>query len=152
MAQVTFYTLDAVTDERLAEFIAEMTCAYMRERQRILILCADQAQAEQIDEQLWQLPANAFIPHNLVGEGPPQGTPVLIAWTPLTTQTGHRTVLINLSQDVPEQAQKYRTVIETVPVADAAREAARARYRVYRQLGMTLQTLPASLNVEGHHG
>ncbi len=152
MSQATFYTLDEITDERANEFVCSLIYGLMQQRQRVLLLCATQAQAEAFDELLWQQPTQAFIPHNLVGEGPEQGTPVLIAWLPLPQNIGHRTAVINVSQAPVTNAAKYRTLIELVPVEPKARQNAREHYKLYRQQGMQMQNLVARLNVEGHHG
>lgn len=152
MAQATFYTLDDITDEQANTFVCSLVYGLMQQRQRILLLCETQAQAEDLDELLWQQPTQAFIPHNLLGEGPAQGTPVLIAWLPLEQPVGHRTAVINLSHAPIADALKYRSLIELVPVETQARQRAREHYKFYRQQGMQLQNLVARLNVEGHHG
>jgi len=152
VAQATFYTLDEITDERANEFVCSLVYGLMQQRQRVLLLCETQAQAEALDELLWQQPTQAFIPHNLVGEGPEQGTPVLIAWLPLPQNVGHRTAVLNISQTPIANATKYRSLIELVPVEEHARQRAREHYKLYRQQGMQMQNLVARLNVEGHHG
>lgn len=152
MSQATFYTLDEITDERANEFVCSLAYGLMQQRQRVLLFCSTQEQAEALDELMWQQPTQAFIPHNLVGEGPAQGTPVLIAWLPLPQNIGHRTAVINLSQEPVATATKFRTLIELVPVEPAARQKAREHYKLYRQQGLQMQNLVARLNVEGHHG
>lgn len=143
--QARFYTLDEITDEQTNAFVCSLVHELLQERQRILIVCEQQAQAEALDELLWQLPVDAFVPHNLMGEGPTQGTPVLLTWLPLPEQVGQRTAVINLSQTPIQQAQKFRLLIELVPVATAARQRAREHYKLYRQQGMQMQNLMARL-------
>jgi len=148
----TFYTLDEITDERANDFVCSLVYGLMQQRQRVLLLCETQEQAETLDELLWQQLTQAFIPHNLVGEGPEQGTPVLIAWLPVPQNVGHRTAVINVRNAPITNAAKYRTLIELVPVEATARQTAREHYKFYRQQGMQMQNLVARLNVEGHHG
>ena len=83
MKKATFYLLetDAQTEglsavEALVCDLAEMR---WREGKRVLIACEDEQQAIRLDEALWQRPANAFVPHNLAGEGPKYGAPVELA-------------------------------------------------------------------------
>lgn len=152
MSHATFYTLDSIGDAQLPVFVCQLTTQFMRQSQRVLLLCKDQTQAEQYDEWLWQQPAEAFVPHNLAGEGPQQGTAVLLAWLPLSQPTGHRSVVINLTGAALEQPTRYRRVIEFVPIEDDARATARDIYRIYRQQGLKLENLMAAVNVEGHHG
>ncbi|RUO39318.1 DNA polymerase III subunit chi [Aliidiomarina taiwanensis] len=152
MAVARFYTLDEVTDKGADSFVCSLVYELTQQRQRVLLLCANQEQAEQYDELLWAMPTDAFIPHNLVGEGPEKGTPVLIAWLPLTAPLGHYPTVVNLTQAAIPAEVKFRTLIELVPVAAEQRQRAREHYKLYRQQGLQMQNLVARINVEGHHG
>lgn len=150
MAQGRFYILDQLDDKQLLQFVCQLVCEQYRQGMRIAVMASDQAQAEALDELLWQLPADAFIAHNLLGEGPPTGTPVMISW-PQQQQAfqGHRQCLINLAFEVPEQAQRSRLAIDFVPTEESARAQARERYKQYRQLGFTLNTEQAGFTTTG---
>jgi DNA polymerase-3 subunit chi len=146
MPNVTFYLLDE-TDERhqqpahfaLACLLA--TRSY-RQKQKCLVYCQDQKQAEQFDELLWQLPNDAFVPHNLTGEGPLGGAPVEICWQ--TPNQFNRSVLINLAENIPDFHQRFRQVIDFVPAKEQLKPLARERYKQYRAAGCQLDTLVAS--------
>ena len=76
MPQVVFYQLSA-GDTSVASRASELIADAFANKQKISVLCDTQKQAEEVDEFLWQLPANRFVPHNLYGEGPQSGTPVI---------------------------------------------------------------------------
>lgn len=99
-------------------------------------------QAEQFDELLWQLPNDAFVPHNLTGEGPLGGAPVEICWQ--TPNQFNRSVLINLAENIPDFHQRFRQVIDFVPAKEQLKPLARERYKQYRAAGCQLDTLAAS--------
>lgn len=145
MAQVTFYTLDQIGDESKEAFVAELIHQQVSQRLRVLLLTKDQNQAELYDELLWQLPSEHFVPHNLIGEGPANGTPAIIAWSELPAQLPHRHVLINLSGTPISPPFKIKHIIELVPVATEQREQARTSYRHYRQHQCSLANLVATL-------
>ncbi len=136
MPNVVFYQLteqEKSPSARAASLIAE---AYTN-KQKVGVLCDSQAQAEEVDELLWQLPASRFVPHNMHGEGPPTGTPVEIYWQ--ASQVGRRPVVVNLSQELVMSPQHHQQIIDFVPVEDDAKQQARVRYKKYQQAGCAMQ-------------
>ncbi|HCU67594.1 MAG TPA: DNA polymerase III subunit chi [Rheinheimera sp.] len=122
--------------------LACQLCAAMyRQNLKVFVYCANQQDAEQVDEVLWQFDAHSFVPHNLVGEGPARGAPVEISWLP---PKNNRQVLINLTAAVPAFANRFSQIIEFVPAAESDKDIARQKYKHYRQLGVTPQTVQAS--------
>ncbi|EGN76193.1 DNA polymerase III, chi subunit [Idiomarina sp. A28L] len=144
MARVTFYVVNNAAPAALLNAVCKLIAQQFNQRRRIVIFGQDQAQAEAVDELLWQIPAERFIPHNLVGEGPIAGTPVLIGWDqPAGELSKQRNVVFNLRHEVPELTRHIQEIIDFVPADEAGKELARERYRHYRQLGMQMATLPA---------
>jgi len=146
MAQVTFYLLDEIAQvndmpQHFALACLLATRSY-RNKQKCSVYCQDQQAAEQFDELLWQLPNDAFVPHNLAGEGPASGTPVEICWQP--PSQFNRPVLINLSAQVPDFHHRFRQVYDFVPAVEQLKVQARERYKHFRAAGCQMDTLPAS--------
>ncbi|MBU2979523.1 DNA polymerase III subunit chi [Alteromonas sp. C1M14] len=136
MPQVTFWQLTDEADgaePRACHLVAD---AYANKK-KIAVLCANQASAEAVDELLWQLPADRFVPHNMYGEGPGPGTPVEICWQ--ENQLSRRSLLVNLSGEMLSSPGSFQTIYDFVPVADDAKQAARVRYKQYQQAGCQLQ-------------
>lgn len=110
-------------------------------RRKCTVLCADQVQAEELDEFIWRHPADEFIPHNLFGEGPTMGTPVEINWLE-NYQTNYylknSAFVVNLSGNYLEQFSKFNHLIDFVPHKDADKAKARERYKRYKQAGCPL--------------
>lgn len=110
---------------------------------RILVSCQDQVQAEKIDEYLWQLQPDRFVPHNLIGEGLKGGSPVEIAWVG-KRGNGQRQLLINLQEQFPEFSPTYDDIIDFVPAEQRLKELARKRYQTYKEMGFKLKTIKVS--------
>lgn len=140
MPQVTFYPLSSLDADPASRACTLVANAYGN-RQKVIILCATQQQAEQLDELLWQLPAERFVPHNLYGEGPSSGTPVEICWH--KSQLARRQVVVNLSASMLDAPQQFQHIIDFVPVEEEAKQAARVRYKQYQQAGCQMQFLSA---------
>ena len=144
--QVSFYLLDDNQQNELSTTPAHFAlacrlCADLyRAKQRVFVYTGDQQQAEAFDELLWQFDAERFVPHNLSGEGPRYGAPVEIGWQ---APRQNRSVLINLSLEVPAFVSRFAQVIEFVPTAEAEKALARDRFKQYRQLGINPQTVNA---------
>lgn len=107
---------------------------------RILVACQDQRQAEKIDEYLWQLNSDRFVPHNLVGEGMKLGSPIEITWVGKRSNN-NRQLLINLQESFPDVASMYKDIVDFVPAESKLKNLARERYITYKNLGFNLKTI-----------
>ncbi|MDN4502820.1 DNA polymerase III subunit chi [Alteromonadaceae bacterium BrNp21-10] len=153
MANVTFYLLDQEMDNQQQidySLACRLATDCYRQRQRCLILTADKAQAEIFDELLWQQPTDSFVPHNLANEGPANGAPVEINWQ--SASVSNRPVLINLSNTLPENNQRFRQIYDFVPAEEQLKQQARERYKLYRAAGHQLSTAPANEYQETNNG
>ncbi|MFT4928162.1 MAG: DNA polymerase-3 subunit chi [Phenylobacterium sp.] len=153
--QSTFYVLDepkpleapttsenAPSSDVSAHFALACRLAsdLFRSGQRVFIFTESQQHAHLIDEHLWAFDVDAFVPHNLAGEGPANGAPVEISWL---QPNNRRAVLINLATMTPDFIHQFRQVIDFVPSDDIAKQAARERYKHYRQAGFQMNTTQA---------
>ena len=100
-----------------------------------LILARDTEQAEALDEMLWDMGDDAYIPHQIAGDEEDQLTPVLIAAPDI--DTAMRALVINLRDDAVEGS--FERVLEVVPADDSAREPLRERWKQYKARGLDLK-------------
>ncbi len=106
---------------------------------------------ETLDRLLWTFSDGSFVPHERLVSGtaavqaPPEAPIVLTLARPPADLP--RALLLNRASTVPEFATEFERVIELVDDEPARREAGRARFRAYRQLGCEPQThtLPSPL-------
>jgi DNA polymerase III subunit chi len=100
-----------------------------------LVLARDAEQAEALDEMLWDMGDDAYIPHQIAGDEEDQLTPVLIASPDI--DTAMRPLVINLRDAAVEGS--FERVLEVVPADDSAREPLRERWKQYKARGLDLK-------------
>ena len=101
-----------------------------------LILARDAAQAEQLDDLLWDMGEDAYIPHQIVGEDvDEEEAAVLIA--PPDVDSPLRPIVINLRDGAVDGA--VERVLEVVPADESARGPLRERWKQYQSRGFELK-------------
>lgn len=103
---------------------------------KIVVFAPDPNVATQIDRLLWTQPAIAFIPHCTISAAVAAETPILISGA--LDDAVHDDVLINLGPDVPPGFGRFAQLVEVVGVAPEDRDAARERFKFYRDRGYPL--------------
>ena len=104
-----------------------------RQKLRVLIYAADEAAAQRIDKLLWTWQPTGFLPHCMTRSPLAVQTPVLITHDP--EDTPHDEVLLNLHHAWPPAFSRFERLVEIVGREADDREAARARFRFYRDRG-----------------
>ena len=100
-----------------------------------LVLARDAAQAEQLDDLLWDMGEDAYIPHQIVGEDvDEEEAAVLIA--PPDVESPLRPIVINLRDGAVDGA--VERVLEVVPADESARGPLRERWKQYQSRGFEL--------------
>lgn len=147
--QVSFYELPAsaqAADNALMAHIVELISSNYQQRHYLTVLCSDKKHAEAIDEYIWQQPPHLFIAHNLLGEGPANGSPVEITW--LSALDSHAIVnkklVINVSNQFLPTFASYQHVVDFVPGDETLKIAARERYKQYKQAGCRMAFVNAN--------
>ncbi|SMG35321.1 DNA polymerase III subunit chi [Cedecea sp. NFIX57] len=143
MKNATFYLLDNDTHAEglsaVEQRVCELAADGFRAGKRVLVACENEQQAIRLDEALWQRDAQAFVPHNLAGEGPRYGAPVELAW-PQRRGSAPRDLLISLLPQFADFATAFLEVIDFVPYEESQKQLARERYKAYRVAGFHLTT------------
>jgi DNA polymerase-3 subunit chi len=103
--------------------------------QPLLILAASAAQAELLDEMLWEFDPDAYIPHQVAGtDEDDEVTPVLIV--PPEFEAPMRPLVLNLRNAAVPGG--FERVLEVVPADDSAREPSRLRWKDYAARGLAV--------------
>jgi DNA polymerase III subunit chi len=143
MPEIRFYTLGDAGPVRLKQ-VCILTEQAFREGQRVLVWLEDAAALTQFDNLLWTFGDKAFVPHEPLAADPAScEAPVqLFAGAELPPGAGgHFSTLVMLRDVASEAALQFNTVIEVVDADPAVRNAGRARFRFYRDHGVTPQHL-----------
>ena len=136
MPRADFYL---IAKERFREEPLRLVCELARKSYDAnlwtLVLARDADQAEALDEMLWDMGDDAYIPHQIAGDEEDALTPVLIA-TP-DIDAAMRPLVINLRDGAVEGS--FERVLEVVPADDSAREPLRERWKQYKARGLDLK-------------
>jgi DNA polymerase-3 subunit chi len=129
MTRIDFY----FEAEDKLQVACRLSAKAAQQNMRVLIFAPDEVQAQRIDKLLWTWQATGFLPHCMTRSPLAAETPVLITRDP--EDTPHDEVLLNLHFEWPPAFSRFRRVVEIVGRDDADREAARGRFRFYRDRG-----------------
>ncbi|MEO8718630.1 MAG: DNA polymerase III subunit chi [Burkholderiales bacterium] len=100
---------------------------------RLLIYAPQADAAQQIDRLLWTWPATGFVPHCRADDALAADTPVLIGAQ--ADAAAGCDILLNLAPETPPAFERFERLLEVVARDDADRQAARERFRFYRERG-----------------
>ena len=129
MTRIDFY----FEAEDKLQVACRLSAKAAQQKLRVLIYTADEAEAQRIDKMLWTWQATGFLPHCMTRSPLAAETPVLITLNP--EDTPHDEVLMNLNFDWPPAFSRFQRLVEIVGRDDEDREAARGRFRFYRDRG-----------------
>jgi DNA polymerase-3 subunit chi len=129
MTRIDFY----FEAEDKLQVVCRLAAKAAQQKLRVLIYAPDEAQAQRIDKMLWTWQATGFLPHCMTRSPLAAQTPVLITHDP--EDTPHDEVLLNMHHDRPPAFSRFQRLVEVVGREDADREAARTRFRFYRDRG-----------------
>lgn len=133
MTRIDFY-LNAASKLQVA---CQIAAKAIRQQAKVLIMAPDEGVARSIDQLMWTMPATGFLPHCMSSDRLAPETPVLIARS--TERLALDDVLLNLGTEPPPGFTRFRRLIEIVSREDEAdRQAARERFRFYRDRGYEL--------------
>jgi DNA polymerase-3 subunit chi len=97
-----------------------------------LVLARDAAQAEALDDLLWDMGDEVYIPHQIAGDEEDEATPIVIATPDFDAPL--RPLVINL-RDAPVEGA-FDRVLEVVPADESARGPLRERWKAYAARGL----------------
>ncbi len=104
---------------------------------RVLIYARDDVVVQRVDKMLWTFQAIGFLPHCVAHHALAAETPVLL--THDAEALPHDELLVNLDPECPPGFARFQRLVEIVGREDADRQAARLRYRFYRDRGYPIE-------------
>lgn len=132
MTRIDFY----FEAEDKLQVACRLSAKAAQQKLRVLIYAPNEAQAQRIDRMLWTWQPTAFLPHCMTRSPLAAETPVLITHDP--EDTPHDEVLLNLHSAWPPAFSRFQRLVEIVGCEEEDREAARARFRFYRDRGYAI--------------
>jgi len=132
--QVHFELLEA--PDRV-EGIARLLLRRARLEPHVLVLCPDAGFMAQLDERLWTIHPESFLAHGMAGSEAEEnaGQPILLATE--IVRDNQPQVLINGGLEIPQDVSGFAHLVDFVDGwDDGLKQAARERFRTYRQMGL----------------
>jgi len=139
--RVDFYILEAQAEHERLRTACRLAEKAWQRGHRVFIHTGSVPMARSVDDLLWTYRQDSFVPHALwrdrIDVSAQCLEPVLVGDG--TAEPADIDVLINLAEDVPEFAERSARVAEIVPGDDSGRRSGRARYRTYRERGISIE-------------
>ncbi|MEX0941418.1 MAG: DNA polymerase III subunit chi [Pseudomonadales bacterium] len=136
MTRIDFYQIES--SETPLAFACRLIEKIYRRGHQVYIHTPGEELSKELDDLLWSLRPDRFIPHCLAASG--DQAPVRIGHN--LAPTDHQDVLVNLSGQVPEFFSRFDRVAEVVPGDTQSRESARNNYKFYQDRGYPLDYHP----------
>ncbi len=143
MTRIDFYILAAGGPQQALLFSCRLAEKAWRSGHRVLLHCADQAEAQQLDKLLWQHRADSFTPHSLDARSD-EAIAICHSTDSIAALGEHCDVLINTSEDLPKEFSRFQRLAEVVNPQEDSLQASRQRYSYYKRRGYPLHSHPLS--------
>jgi DNA polymerase III subunit chi len=138
--RVDFYVLKSAAAQQRWAFACRLTeKAYLRDL-RVVIVNDSPADTRVLDDMLWTFNERSFIPHQIClnAQAPDPATKVYLTALPMATPAAD--LLVNLTDRLPEQWERFPRIAEIIDADDERRRLGRERFKSYRDLKVTLET------------
>ncbi len=134
MTEVFFYT----NAEDKLQTACALTLKALARGMRVMLLTADAAATDRVSKLIWSVPSTGFVPHCRGNDRLAPVTPVIVDH--MFDTLVHDQVLVNLRDETPAVFSRFQRLVEIVGTDEPDREAARNRYRFYRDRGYDIRT------------
>ena len=138
MTRVDFYILQHDRAGAGEQLTCKLTEKAYKQGHQVYINVASDQQLKKLDDLLWTYRDGSFLPHERYSAEDPAEQPILLGHD--VEPDGPNDVLVNLANDIPAFFSRFNRVVELVCGNESQREAARTRYRFYKDRGYTLNT------------
>jgi len=138
MAQVDFYVLPE--NGKQGHFVCALIQKAWKQGNNIFVNTRSETEAITLDDLLWTFKDISFLPHCLAADDNAKNTPIVIGHNNQLNGEipDHTTILINLTDQLPQDTGKPERILEIVAGNENQRQQARKRYAEYRDQGHEL--------------
>ena len=138
MTEVDFYVLKDKAPQAGVQFTCRLAEKIFREGHQVYINTDSEQQLRQLDDLLWSFRPGSFLPHAVYINEDTGTTPILLGHA--TEPEGPSDVLVNLAEDIPAFFSRFSRVTELVSGNEVQRDAARTRYKFYKDRGYPVRS------------
>lgn len=138
MTRIDFYICKPESRENRHLLACKIAEKAWQRGQRVLVHTSNEAETRHVDRLLWVFKEQSFIPHGVLDQDNPKINPILIGHQ--KDPGNEHEVLINLAAERPDFFSRFERLAECVDQEPGIVQAARDRYRYYRDNGYVLET------------
>jgi len=128
--RIDFYKLRGQNGTRINRFCCQLAHKVYKMGNPVFVRTKSPAVSRLLDELMWTYSDDSFLPHAIRDNAADDETPVIIGHD--TTQA-KAFLLINLSDDMPEQIENFERIAEIINEAPLTLQSGRKRYNTYKQ-------------------
>jgi len=139
MTRVSFYILKSTQLEQRQAFACRLAEKAYNQGHQVYIHTESPEQSVAVDNALWAIRPDSFVPHEMIETGSDSSSPVLIGHKD-TTPPRLMDVLINLTEQQPLFFSQFERVAEVIDDNNEVKQAGRQRFQFYKQRGYELDT------------
>ncbi len=140
MPKVDFYILADPGVPAQHRYACRLTEQAFEQGQKVYLRAATEADLQQLDEVLWTFSDRAFLPHEIAGPASPSHPLIAALIGREAAPAGYRTLLVNMTDEMPADAEQFERIAEVVAADPERKQRARDRFRQYRERGWPLET------------
>ncbi len=140
MTRIEFYFNVSNKSQTLADLVQ----AALIKRRQVTIATENEVMASEVSSDLWQNKQTSFLPNVLANHAVAVQTPVVIHWQENALYQDE--LLINLTLNEPVFFSRFTQLIELVGDDEQDKQAARARYKFYRDRGYEIKSIDLAKN------
>jgi DNA polymerase-3 subunit chi len=141
MARVEFHILSHAGNEPRARHACQLIEQLYQQKIPVFVRVENESAAKTMDDLLWSFRDQAFIPHEIDMTGSPSDPLIKVLIGIDKPPATFQATLINLSNSMPTQMEGVSHLIEVIDAQPAHKQAARERYKLYRDAGHQLETI-----------
>ena len=138
MTRVDFYLTQTTNEKQRLLTACRLVEKVNKLGHHVFIYSDNAEQIKQLDELLWTFRDGSFLPHTTSDAADAESHPVVIG-TQHQEDSAHD-VMINLADSIPDCFSRFERVAEVVGGVENEKQAARERFKFYRDRGYALET------------
>lgn len=128
--RIDFYKLNSQNRTSISKFCCQLADKVVKMGKPVFVRTKDAAESRLLDDIMWTFSDSSFVPHAVQGDAGETDVPVTIGHD---TSASRGYLLINLGDDLPENARNYERIAEIINDAPEILQHGRERYSAYKK-------------------
>ena len=128
--RIDFYKLNSQNRTRINRFCCQLADKVVKMGNPVFVRTKNEAESHLLDDVMWTFSDSSFLPHAIQGDCEDTDAPVIIGHSASASKAY---LLINLSDEFPENALNYDRVAEIISDVPENLQKGRARYSAYKR-------------------